>query len=154
MANLINTFVFMLQQLKEKNCIGVKLVFTKTHHLEIKASLNGIEGRFLVDTGASNSCLDFSSAEKFTLETEATENKAAGAGALEMPTLLSRKNHLKIGAWEHKKSKWILFDMTHVNTALSREGALTVDGIIGADILHRAKAIIDYKSRKLFLKMM
>lgn len=143
----------MLKQLAEKKYIGIKLVITKTNHLEIEAFLNGIGGRFLVDTGASNSCLDFSSVEKFLLQTEATENKAAGAGALEIPTLLSRKNHLKIGQWEHKKSKWILFDMNHVNTALSREGAQTVDGIIGADVLKRGKAVIDYKSRRLFLKM-
>lgn len=143
----------MLKYLSEKKYCHVRLVFTKTAHLEIEAELNGITGRFLVDTGASNSCLDFSAAEKFSLQTETTENKAAGAGALEMPTLLSRKNWLKIGKWTYKKSKWILFDMTHVNTALSREGAQTVDGIIGADVLKRAKAVIDYKSRRLFLKI-
>ncbi|MDT8415378.1 MAG: retropepsin-like aspartic protease [Flavobacteriaceae bacterium] len=142
----------MLQSLLEKGYTRVRLVITKTNHLEIVAKLNRLSARFLVDTGASNSCLDFSAIKKFHLISEETENKAAGAGALEMPTKISRKNRLEIGLWTHKKSKWILFDMVHVNTALSREGAQTVDGIIGADILKRSKAVIDYKNRWLYLK--
>jgi hypothetical protein len=46
----------------------------------------------------------------------------------------------------------VVFDLVHVNDALIAHQSLPVDGIIGADILKKGKAIIDYKSQSLFLK--
>ena len=43
--------------------------------------------------------------------------------------------------------------MNHINTALSEKKINPIDGIIGADILKKAKAILDYKSNKLYLKL-
>jgi predicted aspartyl protease len=42
--------------------------------------------------------------------------------------------------------------MTHVNSALLAHDAEPVDGIIGADVLKKGKAVIDYKSMCLYLK--
>ncbi|MGB5668134.1 MAG: acid protease, partial [Maribacter sp.] len=39
-----------------------------------------------------------------------------------------------------------------VNEALTTHNALPVDGIIGADVLKRGKAIIDYKNSCVYLK--
>jgi len=39
-----------------------------------------------------------------------------------------------------------------VNQALIAHNALPVDGIIGADILKKAKAVIDYNKKCLYLK--
>ena len=56
-------------------------------------------------------------------------------------------------SWKKKdKVLLILFDLTHVNTALINHSSKPVDGIIGADILKRAKAIIDYDKKYLYLK--
>jgi hypothetical protein len=38
-----------------------------------------------------------------------------------------------------------------VNATLNSQGAVRIDGIIGADFLKSNKAIIDYSLRKLFL---
>jgi hypothetical protein len=46
----------------------------------------------------------------------------------------------------------VIFDLSHVNEALTNHGAKTVHGIIGADLLQRGKAIIDYKTKLMFLK--
>jgi hypothetical protein len=40
-----------------------------------------------------------------------------------------------------------------VNTALVSHDAKPVDGIIGADVLKKAKAIIDYEKKLLYLKL-
>ena len=69
-----------------------------------------------------------------------------------METQLSTKNTLQIGDWKQKKVKIILFDLQHINEALTSHDALPVDGIIGADVLEKGKAVIDYKSSALFLK--
>lgn len=90
--------------------------------------------------------------EFFKLNSKASEVKAAGAGATDMATQLSTKNTLEIGDWKRMKIKIILFDLSHINEALTSHEALPVDGIIGADVLEKGKAVIDYKSSKLYLK--
>ncbi|MFC5047358.1 retropepsin-like aspartic protease [Aquimarina hainanensis] len=136
----------------QKSYTRIPLSYTKTNHFEIKASFNGIEGDFILDTGASNSCVGFEGIEKFHLTSEESDVKAAGAGAIDIHTQLSKKNTLHIGTWKKTNIPLVLFDLTHVNEALQNHGAKTVDGIIGADILKKGKAIIDYENQCLYLK--
>lgn len=136
-----------------KGYTKVKLKLTKTNHFEIKATINGIKGRFILDTGASNSCVGFDAVENFKLIAKDSEVKAAGAGATDMLTQISKKNKLKIGKWKQEKVALILFNLSHVNTALTNHNSEPVDGIIGADILKKSKAIIDYEKKYLYLKM-
>lgn|SRR5690606_276313 len=139
--------------LTEKNYTKVKLHLTKTNHFEIKATINGHKGLFILDTGASSSCLGFESIETFKLNVQDSDIIAAGAGSTNMQTKVSLKNNVKIGKWRSQTMALILFDLTHVNTALANHNAKPVDGIIGADILKKAKAIIDYEKKHLYLKL-
>ena len=143
-----------LQQfLLNKGYTKIKLRLTKTNHFEVKARINGIKGRFILDTGESSSCVGFESVETFNLTVENSNIKAAGAGATDMKTQVSKKNSIKIGKWKYKKMKLILFDLVHVNTALENHNSNAVDGIIGADILKKTKAIIDYSNKYLYLQL-
>jgi len=137
--------------LKKKNYHRIPLVLTATNHFEISAKINGVSGRFILDTGASNTCVGLDKIELFKLKSKETEIKAAGAGAVEMETLLSTKNSVEIGAWKKKKQRLVLFDLVHVNHALTAHKELPVDGIIGADILKKSKAVIDYDKKCLYL---
>jgi predicted aspartyl protease len=139
--------------LLEKGYTKVKLKLTRTNHFEIKATINGVNGLFILDTGASNSCVGFEAIETFKLKAKDSKVKAAGAGATDMLTQISKKNTLKIGKWKQQKVPLILFSLTHVNTALISHKAQPVDGIIGADVLKKAKAIIDYDRKYVYLKM-
>lgn len=139
--------------LLERGYIKVKLKLTKTNHFEIKATINGVKGLFILDTGASNSCVGFEGIEMFKLEAKDSEVKAAGAGATDMVTQLSKKNKLSIGTWKKDKVALVLFNLTHVNTALLNYNSKPVDGIIGADILKKAKAVIDYDKNYVYLKL-
>ena len=69
-----------------------------------------------------------------------------------METKKSENNKLVIGNWKTKKCHLVLFNLTHVNTALTQHNANEVHGIIGADILEKGKAFIDYKKKYLYLK--
>jgi len=130
----------------------IKLRLTKTNHFEIRATINGVKGRFILDTGASSSCIGFEAAEIFNLIAKDSKIMAAGAGATDMPTKISNRNTLKIGQWNKEKVVLVLFNLTHVNTALVNHDSQPVDGIIGADILKKGKAIIDYEKKYLYLK--
>ncbi|MGY0393574.1 retropepsin-like aspartic protease [Bizionia sp. KMM 8389] len=139
--------------LLEKGYTKIKLKLTKTNHFEIKTHINGVKGLFILDTGASSSCVGFDAIETFKLKVKDSEIKAAGAGAVDMLTQISKKNHIKIGKWKKDKVPLILFNLTHVNTALVSHNSKPVDGIIGADILKKGKGIIDYEKKYLYLKI-
>jgi len=138
--------------LKFQGYTSIKLNKTDTNHYQIEAKINDIEGLFILDTGASNTCTDLQ-INKFHLISIDSEVKASSATDLMSETKVSKKNKLQIGKWISKSSPIVLFDMTHINKALSERDIKIVDGIIGADILKKGKAIIDYEKNKLYLKL-
>lgn len=137
--------------LKKENYRKVKFKITKTQHLLIKAKINGVIGNFILDTGASNSCVGFESVDLFLLEAKKSKTKAAGAGATGMFTQLALKNQLQLGSWKDSNFEIVIFDLSHVNEALTQHKAKPVHGIIGADILMKGKAIVDYYNHYLYL---
>lgn len=142
----------IFEALKSKGYKKIKLKISKTHHLVIKAKINGIEGNFILDTGASSSCVGFGDVEHFKLMAEDSLTKAAGAGAVGMDTQTSSNNTLQLGRWKTDDFSLVIFNMEHVNTALQQYKAKPVHGIIGADILMKGKGIIDYNGEHFYLK--
>jgi len=138
--------------LKNRNYQKIKLTKIATNHLELKAKINGVKGKFILDTGASNSCVGLDLIDYFKLDAQESETKAAGAGAIDMETKKSENNALKIGKWRTNKCHLVLFNLCHVNSALVKHNAKEVHGIIGADILEKGKAVIDYNKNVLYLK--
>lgn len=138
--------------LEDKGYYRIKLKYTETSHFELVAKINKIEGNFILDTGASSSCVGFEAVEYFKLLAEDSEVRAAGAGATNMLTQIAQQNVIEINGWKKKKTDLVLFDLTHVNEALVNHKAKKVHGILGADILKSGKAVIDYKNKALYLK--
>ena len=50
-----------------------------TNHIIISAKVNNIKGNFIIDTGASNSCIDFNKRSKYKLNFEISKLKASSA---------------------------------------------------------------------------
>lgn len=130
----------------------IKFKISSTQHLLIRGKINGVEGKFILDTGASNSCVGFEAIDHFTLYAKDSETRAAGAGGTGMITQTSLQNYLQLGRWKDKDFGLVIFDMSHVNEALRAYKAKPVHGIIGADVLIKGSAIIDYKNFCLYLK--
>ena len=137
--------------LKKENYRKVKFKITKTQHLLIKAKINGVKGNFILDTGASSSCVGFESVELFLLEAKKSKTKASGAGATGMTTQIAIKNQLQLGTWKDITFDLVIFDLSHVNEALVQHKSKPVHGIIGADVLMKGKAIVDYYNHYLYL---
>ena len=138
--------------LKNDGYCSVKLVFLETKHYLVEAKLNGVKGKFILDTGASNSCICTSLEDKFKVISKESKEKASSANSEMTHTMISKSNMIQIDKWEDKINL-ISFDMNHINNALSQKKVPPIDGIIGADILKKSKAVIDYESNKLYLKI-
>ena len=138
--------------LKSEGYSSVKLIFLKTKHYLIEAKVNSITGRFILDTGASNSCICSSLENKFKVISEDSKEKASSANSEMTHTKISKRNKIQIGNWVNELDL-ITFDMSHINNALSQKKVPPIDGIIGADILKKSKSVLDYKTNKLYLKL-
>jgi hypothetical protein len=138
--------------LKSEGYSSVKLIFLETKHYLIEAKVNGIDGRFILDTGASNSCICTSLEDKFKVISQKSKEKASSANSEMTNTKISKSNAIQIGKWEDKMDI-ISFDMNHINNALSQKKVPPIDGILGADVLKKSKAILDYKTNRLYLKL-
>ena len=138
--------------LKRKGYSSVKLIFLETKHYLIEAKVNGVSGRFILDTGASNSCVCTSLENNFNIISQETIEKASSATNEISNTKISKNNTIQIGKWENKINL-ITFDMSHINHALNEKKINSVSGIIGADILKKSKAILNYNKNKLYIKL-
>ena len=138
--------------LQESSYSSVTFKRIKTNHIQIKAEINELKGVFIIDTGASNTCIDLKNHKLFKIITEKSPEKASSATDEISKTMISKSNKVKIGKWVRENISIVLFDMSFINKTLVDQGAERVNGIIGSDLLKKGKAIIDYSSNKLFLK--
>jgi hypothetical protein len=146
MSKTLNKF------LKTSGYINTKLHFLKTKHYSFEAKINGINGKFILDTGASNSCICTSLEKKFNIISKEASDKASSATSEISDTKISKNNTIQIGKWENKINL-ITFDMSYINHALNEKKIDSVSGIIGADVLKKSKAILDYNLNNLYLKL-
>jgi len=129
-----------------------KLKKSKSQHFIIKAKINGVFGNFILDTGASHSCVGLNEIKLFNLKLKQTDKIAAGAGSTNIQTQISKRNHLKIRQFNITNLTLVVIDLSHINAALIEYKTLPVNGIIGADVLKKYKGIIDYQYKALYLK--
>jgi len=136
----------------DKSYYKIKMHPIASNHFKIISKINGVKGMFILDTGASTTFIDLKLEEKFKLTTQPSIVKASGAGPDKIDTLLSKNNTLSIGGWVKTRFPIALIDLSYVNDAFESINTPAVDGIIGADILKKGFAVIDYEKRYLYLK--
>ncbi|MFT4697898.1 MAG: putative aspartyl protease [Flavobacteriaceae bacterium] len=137
--------------LENKGFHRIPLIKLNTGHYKLRIKINKQKGDFILDTGASTSCIGFKSIAYFHLSSEESEIKAAGAGAVGMMTKISKKNSFSVGSWHLKEMDFVLFDLSHVNEALQQTNEKEVHGILGADFLKRTRSVIDYGRNCLYI---
>ncbi|AZQ43421.1 retropepsin-like aspartic protease family protein [Nonlabens ponticola] len=124
----------------------------KSGHIVTKASINGHQGRFIIDTGASATCVDQALYKDFDLTTEFM-GKEIGTASGSLRPRISHNNMLELGDWNDEDTTLLSMDMTFINTALKAEGMRSIQGLLGADFLVASKAVIDYSGKFMYLKL-
>ncbi len=134
---------------KEKT---INFLLTRSNHILIECKINYVSGIFIVDTGASNSCINYLSSTKFNVEFKKSNETASSATNEISETYYSKDNTLEIDDFKKNNFGLVLFDMTFINNSLNEKGVSEVDGIIGSDILNELNAIISYKKKEIILE--
>lgn len=140
-----------------QNYTTVPFQIINTQHIITKVIINAkYSSFFIIDTGASATCLDLAFAKKIkqTSVILLPNEKAMGIGTTNMQksevylqTLKLENNYLI------DNYKCAVINLRQVRKALTLHGfEHTIGGIIGADILISRHAIIDYANNVLHLK--
>ena len=120
-----------------------------TNHIIIDAEVNDVNGKFLIDTGASNSCIDLNKSDKFKLNFKKSDEQALSATNEINETYISKKNSLSIDQYYIHDFDIILFNMVHIIKSLLDKDEIEIDGIIGSDLLIKSEAEIIFKEKKI-----
>ncbi|QND87287.1 Uncharacterized protein ChrSV_5069 [Chromobacterium vaccinii] len=117
--------------------------------MAVQARLNGVDGRFLLDSGASMTCVDRKQAARFGLENEGTTRASHGsAGTTEIKRAADKPLEWG-GRLAADKLAVYLTDFDAINQGLAEEGIAAVDGVIGMDVLAGQHAVLDYGQQQL-----
>ena len=122
-------------------------------HIMIKGMIHGKEARFLIDTGASRSVFDPKTITSFidNLQFEKKEGMTAGVGSSDLESSTFIIDHLSIGELEITDYEGVALDLENIHEMYAKLHLPHIDGIIGGDLLHKYKAVINYRSKKLRL---
>ncbi len=122
-------------------------------HLEVDVNIDDIETVFLVDTGASNTVIDIGFAKDNLMEFEPIEMQGGGVGTSQMILFHKQINLFKINDFKIPSFDLYATDFQHIKDTLAKKGITEpCNGVIGADILIKYKAVIDYKKKRMYLK--
>lgn len=122
-------------------------------HLTVDGQVNDVPGTFILDTGAGRTVIDRAAQSRFDEGRDAiVGGQATGAGGSGLDISALPGNRLRIGDYRDDAFTVRFLALDHVNAAFSQRGEVPVDGVIGADILERGGAVIDYPNLRLYLR--
>ena len=122
-------------------------------HIMVKGTIHGKEARFLIDTGASRSVFDPKTISSFidNLQFEKKEGMTAGVGSSDLESSVFIIERLSIGELEITDYEGVALDLENIHEMYGKLHLPHIDGIIGGDLLHQYKAVINFRSKKLRL---
>ncbi len=124
-------------------------------HLMVKATVNGVEGMLIIDTGAGGTVIDQSMADtlKLKLELDNIDTTGAGAGGGMLQVIPSKDNTVILDKITIENFTLAVMNLEHVTSAYKQIGITElILGVIGFDLLESYKALIDYDNMKLWMK--
>ncbi len=122
-------------------------------HIMVRGTIHGKEASFLIDTGASRSVFDPKTISTFidNLQFEKKEGMTAGVGSSDLESSTFVIDRLSIGGLEITDYEGVALDLENIHKMYGNLHLPHIDGIIGGDLLHQYKAVINYRSKKLRL---
>ena len=123
----------------------IKCYVLKSNHIYCTIELNSVQGVFLIDSGASNSCIDIERQDKFKLDKFKKSYSASGAGNEKFDAYKTKKGEFSYKKKVIDKLNFLLIDMSPINIALNKTDEVSVDGIIGADFLLKNNATLNFE---------
>lgn len=119
----------------------------------LRVRVNGSQGTFLLDTGASNSVIDTRALPRFKITSRdlRRSDMAIGAGG-EVRLSSYVISGFSVQGQTFPLPEVSATDLSPVITGFARDTGIRLDGIIGQDVMIAFDGVVDTKNRTLFLR--
>jgi len=124
-------------------------------HLLVGATLNDVEGVYILDSGAGRTVIDATRLDllKLKLNHEEAEATGGGLGGHGVENVPFYGNTLKLGSFTLEDLPVAVMPLSTAWESLAQVGAYEeLYGIIGVDVLKAGSALVDFDSMTLYLK--
>ena len=143
----------MMSQKSRKGYTEIILILNSVGHLEVPVEVDGIATQFLLDTGAGNTVIDIGFANENQMKFNSIEMMGGGVGTSTLGLFHMLVSVFKIHTFEITLFDLYAADFLHVKETLANKGITDpANGVIGADILVKYSANIDYEKKRLYIK--
>ena len=122
-------------------------------HLLVEVVVFGLPFNVVLDTGASKTVFDKTTAEKYIASADLlfSDRLSTGLGTTSMESFTLQLPELRIGKLKIKNFEAAVLDLSSICYAYENLQLPPVIGVLGGDILQQYKAVINY--HKLVLKL-
>ena len=122
-------------------------------HIFFDAIINGKSARLLIDTGASRTVFDAERIKPFLKHNEHNFEKidklSTGLGTNTMESHSVTLKKFTLGDTIFTDYQTVVLNMEHVNQSYRMLGYPEIDGVLGGDLLHELRAVIDYRKKEI-----
>jgi hypothetical protein len=124
-------------------------------HLSVKIKINGKAAHAILDTGASKTVFDKTRIARYLKKETIAEHDrlSTGLGTTSMQSHVVPLRKLTLGKLDILGYNGVVLDLSHVNQTYEMIGLKPIDAVLGSDILHQYKAIIDFNKKILSLEV-
>jgi len=137
-----------------ENYQAIAIEKLSTGHDVIAATLNGVNAKFVVDTGAKMSVINKHLLSKYSIDRSSMLSKEKGAGAAgdvvaelyPLDSLYFKENKIQIPTIAST-------ELSQIINGLGYSTGVWVDGILGQDVLLKHAGIIDGSNNQLLIKV-
>ncbi len=121
-------------------------------NLYVDGAVNGARGQLLVDTGAFATLLHRSFVKQMKIPLRKTRFISAGVNTGESDVQVARIRRLSVGTVDILGHRVGVIDLGGLIASEMLEGKHPVFGLLGSELLQRHHGIIDFGTRRLYLK--
>jgi hypothetical protein len=124
-------------------------------HLFVNVKFNSkIKGKLIIDTGATKTVFDSTLLNGIVKDVHQPEElKSAGIDATMIESRMGAVDSFKMGKLKLKNFQVVLLNMDNINQLYENVYKIKIWGLIGGDFLLEHNVVIDYKRKKLIIKI-
>lgn len=132
--------------------VPIQMTKLSTGHETVTVTINGVEGQFVVDSGAGGTVIHSARLGKFSLQApEGDGEVSSGAGGQTTVHRLPIQSFAIAGVTLDVEEVRTL-DLTSVVDRLKSIAGADIDGVVGQDVLTRFSGVLDVGNQTLFLR--
>jgi predicted aspartyl protease len=135
----------------DHGCVAIPLMKTVGGQFLVESEINGVQAMLILYTGAFTTIVDSAAQKQFSLPELYTTSIPVFGFTAPGSVAMSRVGSFVIGPLRFKNRPVFLMDLRQITKIIDATSSQRVSGILGQDVLETHEAIIDYKSRLLYL---